>query len=193
MTARSDEGTVGSVVHAVGGDPGLVFRVLENGSVSSIEHGRVHLNLVDGTLTDGGCVRLYLRVRKPRWAATALLGPEGPGEAAVAEGTFAVRGEWAGLRYDCRLLLAEGEYAWLWDVEIGNAGSEDVEFDLLHAQDVGLRPPGLNPAFVSQYIDHTILDHPELGPVVCSRQNLLAKGPRPWLMLGSPTARAILS
>ncbi|MHC5058017.1 MAG: hypothetical protein ACYTKD_25430 [Planctomycetota bacterium] len=193
MTEPSETKDTGPANSTLASSSGLSFRILENGGVASIAHGRVHLNLVDGTMTDGGCVRLYLRVRKPERAATAILGPEAPGEAAIADGTFAFRGEWRGLRYDGRLLLADEDCVWLWDVEVANAGDGEVEVDLLCAQDAGLRPPGLNPAFVSQYIDHAILEHPKLGPVVCSRQNLAPGGPNPWMMLGSPDGAASAS
>lgn len=79
MTGESLGNDAGPLVRTLASGSGLAFRILANGGVASIEHGRIHLNLVDGTLTDGGCVRLYLRTRKPRWAATTLLGPEGPG------------------------------------------------------------------------------------------------------------------
>jgi hypothetical protein len=45
-----------------------------------------------------------------------------------------------------------------------------------------LRP---NEYYLSQYLDHTPLAHPERGPVLAVRQNLSIGGRHPWALLGS--------
>lgn len=171
---------------------GLTVDVLPNGSIHTIARGPIVVNLLPGSLLDAGVGGLYLRMLKPRRLATPLLGPTGPGAIAFEDGAFVTQGEWEGVRFVCRLSLAEGDTAWLWDVQIENAGADEAEFDLFYVQDVGIATPGAigaNGAYVSQYIDHAILQHPARGAVVCCRQNQPTPTGHPWLMLGS-TGRA---
>ena len=60
--------------------------------------------------------------------------------------------------------------------------------DLTYAQDLALAPYGavrLNEYYVSQYIDHMPLTHPQHGELIASRQNLAADGCHPWSLIGS--------
>ncbi len=61
-----------------------------------------------------------------------------------------------------------------------NNGTEAVTLDWLAGQDLGLADIGMlknNEAYVCQYLDHRIVDHPIAGKVVLSRNNLHASHP----------------
>src|SRR5690606_13311313 len=62
--------------------------------------------------------------------------------------------------------------------------------DLVYTQDVGLADYGLirlNEHYVSQYVDHQPLEHPDAGVHLAARQNLSMGGKHPWLIIGSLT------
>ena len=55
------------------------------------------------------------------------------------------------------------------------------------AADLGLPDEALvrsSEAYASQYLDHAVLHDPELGVLLCSRQNLAQGGANPWIMHG---------
>jgi len=181
-----------SACHSLQSPSGLTVGVLPSGVIETIEHGPIVVNLLRGSLPDAGVSGLYLRMRRPRQLATPLLGPTGPGEIAFEDDAFVTRGEWEGVRFTCRLSLAERDSAWFWSIQLENAGAEAAEFDLFYVQDIGIATAGAidaNGAYVSQYVDHTILEHPDRGAVVCCRQNQPTPTGHPWLLLGS-TGRA---
>jgi CRISPR-associated protein Csx3 len=63
---------------------------------------------------------------------------------------------------------------------VKNTGSETIELDWLHGQDIGLADTGAlksNEAYVCQYLDHKILVHPVAGKTVLSRNNLHPRHP----------------
>ena len=62
-----------------------------------------------------------------------------------------------------------------------------TQADAILVQDLGLGQRGFlmnNEAYASQYIDHHIGRHAEIGPVVMSRQNLAQDGRHPWVAHG---------
>jgi cellobiose phosphorylase len=92
------------------------------------------------------------------------------------------------LVFRLRLVLAESASAWFWHVELENTGSSAVTCDLIHTQDLALAHYGairLNEYYVSQYVDHTPLEHPKQGCAVASRQNQSMGGRCPWTLIGS--------
>ena len=87
-----------------------------------------------------------------------------------------------------RLVLAESAPAWFWHVELENTGNSGITCDLIHTQDIALAHYGavrLNEYYVSQYVDHTPLDHPLRGSAIASRQNQSMGGRFPWTVIGS--------
>ena len=97
-------------------------------------------------------------------------------------------GEWQGIRFAVVLTLADSAPAWFWHVMLENTGPAAVTVDLIHAQDLGLAAYGavrLNEYYVSQYLDHAPLAHPERGWVVASRQNQPMGGLNPWCVIGA--------
>ena len=69
-----------------------------------------------------------------------------------------------------------------------NKGDKAETLDLIYVQDLALAEYGavrLNEYYVSQYVDHAPLSHPERGLVLASRQNQSMGGRNPWCVIGS--------
>ncbi|MCD4651091.1 MAG: hypothetical protein K8S56_04805 [Candidatus Cloacimonetes bacterium] len=148
----------------------------------------MQINLLAGSLLESGCSNLYLRKRGDDIIAVPLLGAKSPGNHIINENTYEVRGEFCGVSFSCRLLLADEDSSWLWDVQLANTGNEKLELDLLYVQDVGMacaEGNDKNEFYISQYVDHTALKHNKHGHIVCCRQNEHYSDSVPWLALGS--------
>jgi cellobiose phosphorylase len=166
----------------------LAVHVNANGSIQRIECGDVTVNAFLGNELEGGPANLYLRRHGSPIEWTPLLGPRSPGAVTLDAHTLEVAGEWAGLRFRVSLVLAASASAWFWHVALENIGREPQTVDLVYAQDVALAHYGalrLNEYYVSQYVDHTPLQHPARGVVLAVRQNLGIGGRHPWLATGS--------
>ncbi|MET0535905.1 MAG: hypothetical protein ABW171_16935 [Steroidobacter sp.] len=168
---------------------GLSVELLENGSVRRMDHGDTIINLFIGNELEGGVANLYLRRLNADAAQyTELLGPRSPTKFQRLGESWVGRGEWSGIRYTVALKLADSSPAWFWHVSLENSASSALDVDVIYAQDVALAPYGtvrMNEFYVSQYVDHTPLTHPNLGHVIASRQNLPAGGRHPWCVIGS--------
>ncbi len=104
-----------------------------------------------------------------------MLGPRSPARYRIRDDGFAARGEWSDVRFHVSLRLAQSAPAWFWHVALENVGDAPLTVDLIHAQDLALADYGAvrqNEYYVSQYLDHTPLAHPERGAVLAVRQNL---------------------
>ena len=140
----------------------------ERGTLLALMAGDIAVNLFSGSPLEGGPANLVLRRHGDAVEATPLLGPHSPTRwrhepaAQALEGA----GEWHGLRYRVAFRLAAAAAAWFWQVQVENTGGETVRVDLLHLQDLALAPYSavrMNEYYVSQYIDHTPLEHPHCG------------------------------
>ena len=170
---------------------GLVVEINANGSLRRMRCADVALNLFVGNELEGGPANLYLRRHGGTLEFTPLLGPRGPthwslggDEGSALTGT----GVWQGLKYVLELRLAADVPAWSWHLRLRNETAGSQKVDLLYAQDVALAPYDmvrLNEYYVSQYVDHTPLEHAGCGVVVASRQNLPIGGRHPWSVIGS--------
>jgi cellobiose phosphorylase len=167
---------------------GLRVEVNANGSLRRMDCGDVVLNLFLGTEIEGGPANLYLRRHGAAIEAIPLLGPQSPGTVHLDASGLAVRGAWRGIRFAAALVLARSAAAWFWHVAVENRAAEPATLDLIYAQDVALAPYGAirtNEYYVSQYVDHTPLTHPECGVVLAVRQNLAVAGRQPWAIIGA--------
>ncbi len=169
---------------------GLSLEINANGSVRHFECGNVMLGLFLGNELEGGPANLYLRRHGSTLDWTALLGPASPTrfQSLAADGTLIGTGAWLGIHYTLTLVLAQDKAAWFWHVRFENTTSDEHHLDLTYAQDLALAPYGavrLNEFYVSQYIDHTPLTHPDRGVVLASRQNQAVDGRNPWTLIGS--------
>ncbi|HXK24846.1 MAG TPA: hypothetical protein VMS55_19405 [Myxococcota bacterium] len=166
----------------------LAVELCANGSIRRITWRDVVVNAFLGNELEGGPANLWLRRRGERVAWIPLLGPRSPGLLCLDEGGLDVRGEWSGLRFRASLRLAQQAPAWFWHVSLENVSRVPLALDLVHAQDVALSDYGairLNEYYVSQYVDHTPLQHDAHGVALASRQNLSVGGRHPWALFGS--------
>ncbi len=167
---------------------GLSVQVNANGSIKRMDHRDIVLNLFLGDEIEGGVANLYLRRRDKSVACVPLLGPNSPSRVGFEGNQLVVLGEWQRIRYRVVLVLAETAPAWFWHVHLENAGDRAAMVDLVHIQDTALAHYGavrLNEYYVSQYVDHMPLDHPDRGTVLAVRQNLSMGGRQPWAVFGA--------
>lgn len=169
---------------------GLKLEINANGSLRRFDCNAVSLLLFPGNEMEGGPANLYLRRRgkNPEW--TPLLGPRSPTRLHIAPDKLSLTGTglWRDLRYTMVLALAETQPAWFWHVQVENSSGAALQVDLTYVQDLALSAYGavrMNEFYVSQYIDHAPLQHPEHGTVVASRQNQAVDGRYPWSLIGS--------
>jgi 1,2-beta-oligoglucan phosphorylase len=167
---------------------GVAIEILANGSILAIRHGSVLVNQVLGSPVEGGLGNLYLRRRtRAGMAAVPLLGPASASRLRTSADAAAWEGSFDGVGYACTLRLAPGQPSWFWTVELENRRRRAVSVDAVLAQDLGIADEGAVRAselYTSQYIDHTVLEDPELGSLLCSRQNLPQGDAFPWIMHG---------
>lgn len=167
----------------------LSLHLNANGAMRSFMHGELMLNLFPGGEIEGGPFNIYLRQhRGGAWASTPLLGPLSPSSLHFGPDAVIFSGQWGDVAYTLRPVLAASEPAWFWHVELQSTGSSASTVDLLLAQDLALSNYGavrLNEYYVSQYVDHSALQHPSLGWVVASRQNQAVEGRHPWCVQAS--------
>ncbi|HSI99325.1 MAG TPA: cellobiose phosphorylase [Patescibacteria group bacterium] len=167
---------------------GVAIEILANGAIFAIRHGGVLVNQVLGSPVEGGLGNLYLRRRtRAGVAAVPLLGPASASRLRTSADAATWEGSFDGVDYACTLRLAPGQPSWFWTVELENRRRGAVSVDAVLAQDLGIADEGAVRAselYTSQYIDHTVLEDPELGFLLCSRQNLPQGGAFPWIMHG---------
>ena len=167
---------------------GLRALVNANGSIRRLEYRDIVLNLFPGSEMEGGPANIYLRHHEGAIASIPLLGPRSPARFGLDERGSSARGEWRAVRFTASLLLARSAPAWFWQVALENTGDVPVTVDLIYAQDVALTGYGavrLNEYYVSQYLDHTPLEHRDRGVALAVRQNLPVDGRHPWAVIGS--------
>ena len=177
-----------SLPHRVSSPSGLVLEFLPNGCVRRIEQVDIVINLFPGNVMEGGPCNLFLRRHGAQAAAIPLLGPASPAAYQADGSGFSALGEWDGLRFHVKIVLAQDAPVWFWHVEVQNTGTMPVTCDLSLTQDLALAHYGavrLNEYYVSHYVDHTPLEHPDHGHVIASRQNQSMGGRCPWLLIGS--------
>jgi cellobiose phosphorylase len=169
---------------------GLRATLNANGSLRRLDCGAICLALFVGNEIEGGPANLYLRRHADRIEWIPLLGPCSPTRFGHdSQGTKLVgRGRWGDIDYRIELTLAAGAPAWFWRVHVENHGAVAQVLDLTYAQDLALAQYGavrLNEYYVSQYLDHTALSHPQQGFMIATRQNLPVDGHHPWSLIGS--------
>ena len=170
---------------------GLQIKMNGNGSISRFEYKDIILNLFPGNQIEGGLSTIYLRcidAMDSKTRGVPLFGPQSEASYHLEADAFVATGRFEDVLYEVRLELASGDLAWFWHVTLQNVGQADLSMDLILAQDIALAPYGairLNEYYVSQYLDHTALDHHQRGTVVATRQNLAMGGRNPWCLIGS--------
>jgi cellobiose phosphorylase len=178
---------------------GLVAEFNANGALRRLQCPPVCLSLFIGSEVEGGPANLYLRRLGESMQATPLLGPRSPTHVllqplsagkigTVPLGLLIGTGSWLGIDYRIELHLGSQSAGWIWSVWLRNGGASAQTLDLTYVQDLALAPYGavrMNEYYVSQYIDHTPLQHQRLGVLLASRQNQPVDGRHPWSLIGS--------
>ncbi len=167
---------------------GISFECNANGSIRRMDHGDIMVNLSLGNEVEGGLANVHLRLLGDAVTTIPLLGPGSPASYQTDERGLFACGTWGDLEFRLRLVLAEMAAAWFWHVELENTGATPITCDLIHTQDIALAHYGLirlNEFYISHYVDHALLRHPQRGCVLASRQNLSMGGGCPWRMIGS--------
>lgn len=167
---------------------GIRIELNTNGSIKRMDHGDIMLNLFPGNEAEGGLANIHLRRLGEVVETVPLIGPGSPASYETDERGLFACGKWGDIVFRLRLVLAETAPAWFWHVELENTGGFSATCDLIHTQDIALAHYGairLNEYYVSQYVDHAPMDHPEKGCVVASRQNQSMGGRCPWTVIGS--------
>lgn len=188
MNLNTEEVADVTEVRSITNSAGLKFLIYDNGGIKKITQDSVQINLFDGSPFESKGTMLYLRVMGENISSVPLFGPESPAKQVLNENFFQTEGEFQGVHFSCRLMLAEDESSWLWNVQVQNASTEEVEVDLICTQDVGMFPADAgetNELYVSQYLDYESLLHDKYGYIVCCRQNEHGPNCIPWLALGS--------
>ena len=177
-----------ATVTEISNPAGLSFLMFDNGAVQGVTAGPVRISLFAGSILENGCCNIYLRKRGHPHEFMPLFGPSSSSKCIVADNRFVSAGEFGEIRFQCSLSLAADASAWKWEVGLENTGRRQARLDLIYVQDVGMTAADgneKNELYISQYVDYTVLTHPEHGPVVCCRQNELGPECVPWLALGS--------
>lgn len=157
---------------------GLRIQLYPSGRLFAIRHGATLINQFLPTAAERAWTRLWLRDRKK------------PNTADLLAGRFdgnAWHTDLDGLTAEAELLLHATDATWFWRVRVRNMRKTSAWFDLVHGQDVGLASEAavrMNEAYLSQYLDHTILRHRTFRAVIATRQNQAQDGRNPWLAQG---------
>ena len=167
---------------------GLTIELLENGAVFAIRHDQILVNQVLGSPVEGALGNIYLR-RRTRAGVTfvPLLGPGSDSRFRVAAHAATWEGAFEGVSYLATLRLHPTLPTWFWTLDLVNRTGRHRSMDAVLVQDLGIAAEDAvrsSEAYTSQYIDHTVLRDPDLGYLVCSRQNMPQGGAIPWLMHG---------
>lgn len=171
-------------LHVLASASGLRAEILPSGALFALRHGPTLLNqLLPGPAEDG-LFRLLLRWHDGAhrgWGA--LTGPAVEFHAGAGCALWRARPH-PDLECLTTLTVHPQLAAWAWRITVRHTGAAPLEFDLLHAQDLGLGDEGVvrnNEAYNSHYLDLLPVDDASLGPVILARQNQAMGGGRhPW-------------
>jgi len=169
---------------------GMRIQLLPEGEIFAIRHGATLINQVIPTPAERGMHRHVLREHECGGDGRKVIDLIGDAAAFSRVGKQHVQwdgvtGEW---EHDVTLTLHTEQSLWTWQVRIRNGAERARTFDLLHGQDLGLADEsGVrgNEAFISQYIDHCPVIHPQWGTVLLARQNMAqSNDAHPWVAQG---------
>ncbi|WP_261806776.1 GH36-type glycosyl hydrolase domain-containing protein [Lapidilactobacillus luobeiensis] len=161
----------------------IAFDFLKNGAVRAIHADSFMINQSIGNNLDGSIGNIYLRIVDERgnYHSRPLMGPRSGSDFYVAKNKPQAKWQGSFMSVDYTLSLRLGSKSWFWHIALNNP--EQKTCDLFYTQDLGLALPGTvmsNEAYVSQYIDHKIVDDQ-----VLSRQNQAQDGSYPALQEGA--------
>jgi len=153
---------------------GLKLTLYKNGGTASIALDDLMVNQLEGRPLQGGLDHIWLRVHS---AAGIEAHPVcGTATDCTLHKNGAAWRQTTGQIEASMQLLLHAELPILFRVcHAQNLGKRPVTLDWLAGQDLGIADIGMlknNEAYVCQYLDHRIVEHPVAGNVVLSRNNL---------------------
>ena len=170
---------------------GFQISLLPNGAIFSLEHveegHRVMVNRCFGSPIAGSMGRLYVRCGGPGSPVVPVAGALSHCFTAATAQHFLWQAEHNGVAHQATLRLHPDRHIWLWRVAVRNDTGDTLACDAVLIQDLGLGAPGFlmnNEAYASQYLDHHVAQHPQLGAILMGRQNLAQSGRHPWVAHG---------
>jgi len=158
---------------------GLRLALYQNGGTAELLLDGLMINQVEGRPLQGGLDQVWLRLHGG--GGIESLPVSGTAAPCVFHEQGAVwRQAYADVEASMQLQLHPSLPVLLRVCRVRNRGSRPVTLDWLVGQDVGLADSGMlknNEAYVCQYLDHRILEHPVTGKVVLCRNNLHPRHP----------------
>ena len=152
----------------------LRLAMYKNGGTADLSLDGLMINQVEGRPLQGGFDQVWLRVH----SATGIESCPLSGTAATCtlhDNGAAWRANIGRVEASMQLLLHPDLPILFRICRARNEGAGAVTLDWLVGQDVGLADPGMlknNEAYVCQYLDHRIVEHPVAGRVALCRNNL---------------------
>ncbi len=158
---------------------GLTLALYKNGGTAGLFLDALMINQVEGRPLQGGLDQVWLRVHSA--GGIESLPVSGTAAACSFHKNGAVwQQETSEIEASMQMML-HPELPILFRVcHAHNTGTRPVTLDWLAGQDLGLADIGMlknNEAYVCQYLDHRIVDHPIAAKVVLSRNNLHSSNP----------------
>jgi len=155
-------------------------------SISAVD---VLLSRTVGHQLEGGLARMFLREHLAEGDIRLhyLLGPETElDEFSVGGNAAQWTGNVAGLSVQLTLQVESESAALLWTVSLEQKGATTRTYDLVWVQDIGNASFGAlqsNEAYVAHYLDESVFETEDYGPVLAFRQNLKQGdlGHFPWI------------
>jgi 1,2-beta-oligoglucan phosphorylase len=164
----------------------LDFYFLPGGGLYEIRRNNLMINLFSGTIFDYSPTNIYLRVfcHKNGINSMPLLGPGAVSKITASKNSICAEGHFKGINYRVDFFPGNNE-EWFWKVTLKNNSEEKVVADLVYYQDVAISNRDAvrrNEYYISQYIDHRVIEHKDTGFVLCSRQNEKVEETNPLLI-----------
>lgn len=183
LSARQAEGiTLGRVGE-------FSVQLSTSGHFMSIAAGDILLSRTVGNHVEGGLARIYLREHTADGMRLyCLLGADSALQEFSVNGHAAQwTGEVAGLSVALRLQVETESASLLWTAEVVSNDAATVTFDIVWVQDIGNAALGAlqsNEAYVAHYLDESVFQTDDCGPVLAFRQNLKqgSNAQFPWVM-----------
>jgi CRISPR-associated protein Csx3 len=158
---------------------GLTLALYRNGGTAGLSLDGMMINQVEGRPLQGGLDQVWLRVHTGNGIEALPLSGTAA-DCSLHDNGAVWRQRLGSIDASMQCMLHPELSVLLRICRVHNTGAQAVMLDWLAGQDIGLADIGMlknNEAYVCQYLDHRILDHPVAGKVVLSRNNLHASHP----------------
>jgi cellobiose phosphorylase len=175
-------------MHTLGDLDLFAVQLSAQGRFLLVQAGEILLSRTVGNPIEGGLARLYLREHVDgEIRLHQLLGPEAVLSQFTSKGASA---QWSGKLGELSICLDlhvdASARALLWTVDVRNTGRAAIRSDIVWMQDVGCATRGAlecNEAYIAHYLDQSVHQNDDFGPVLMFRQNLpQGSGQHPWLL-----------